>query len=71
MTDPDRLEMLRSLDPAKAYAFYSANNLGGPTVHEKVLVRVHKERVACPDLTDEERALSQDWLTARKAMRTR
>jgi hypothetical protein len=63
--------MLRTLDPAKAYAYYAANNLGGPTVHEKVLVRVHKERVACPDLTDEERAASQAWLDDRKAQRKR
>lgn len=68
---PQYLTMLRSLDPEQGLAYYVANKLGGPTVLEKVEVRMHKERVACLDLTADERAASQTWLTTRSTQRKR
>lgn len=61
----ERLEMLRALNPARALAFYRRYRLAGPTEYAKVLVRMHKERIADPDMTDKEKKLSQDWIDQR------
>lgn len=65
----DCLIALRSLDPAIGLSYYNKWSLGGPTKPDKVLVRMHLERSNHPDLTEEERQVSIDWLNARKMAR--
>ena len=66
-----RLVVLRSLNVAQARAFFDATDPKTPhlRVHnpDKVLVRIHKERIAHSGLTDEERKASEDWIAARIA----
>lgn len=63
--ESDWLEMLRALDPQTAIEFYNRFDLGGPRNHDKVMVRVHKERIAHQGLTGDERKVSEDWIAAR------
>lgn len=73
VSDTERIAMLRSLDPDIALAYYAANNLGGPTnnARDKTIVRLHKERIACGDLTEDERDVSRQWLADRARQRQR
>lgn len=63
----ERIEMLQALDVSAAIAFYNKHDLGGPREADKVMVRVHKERIVCADLSEEDKQVSRDWIAARMA----
>jgi hypothetical protein len=73
--DADRVAMLRKLDFREAMAFY--NRTDPPMPHprinrpDKVMVRVHAERINCEALTEEERQVSREWMAARAALKQR
>ena len=72
MSDPDfaqfiadRDEALRSLDINKLRA-YAAKYGSSLSMNDEIAeIAMHKARTACLNLTEDERALSRDWLVKR------